>query len=122
MSQNGFIFPNFRGENQTYFSCHHLGITSNHVANASLLEKPLPLTPFPRATSGLHSAATGHRAVEVAAAQRSPAGNRRGAKCRKQPPPKALKSSEGNMSYFFFISFFLFPSKHGSLFHCELDV
>ena len=33
----------------------------------------VPLTPFPRATSGLHSAATGHRAVEVGAAQRSPA-------------------------------------------------
>ena len=24
--QNGFIFPNFRGENKKYLSCHHLGI------------------------------------------------------------------------------------------------
>ena len=22
--QNGFIFPNFRGENKKYLSCHHL--------------------------------------------------------------------------------------------------
>ena len=92
---------------------HHFGNPPNHVANASLFEKPLPLTPFPRATSGLHSAATGHRAVEVVAAQRSPAANRRGAKCRKQPPPKALKSSEGNL-FFFHVLKFLFPSKHGS--------
>ena len=24
MSQIGFIFPNFRGENKKYLSCHHL--------------------------------------------------------------------------------------------------
>ena len=24
--QNGFIFPNFRGENKKYLSCHHLVI------------------------------------------------------------------------------------------------
>jgi len=24
ISQNGFIFPNFRGENKKYLSCHHL--------------------------------------------------------------------------------------------------
>ena len=87
-------------------------------------EKPLPLTPFHPAASGLHSAATGHRAVEVVAAQRSPAVIVEGqnAGIRKQPP-KALKPSEveGNLGFFRFLKF-LFPSKHGSLFHCELDV
>ena len=29
MSQNGFIFPNFRGDNKKYLSCHHL---EKHIA------------------------------------------------------------------------------------------
>ena len=35
MSQNGFIFPNFRGGNKKYLSCHHLGTTFGSLESNS---------------------------------------------------------------------------------------
>ena len=35
MSQNGFIFPNFRGGNKEYLSCHHLGTTFGSLESNS---------------------------------------------------------------------------------------
>ena len=37
MIQNGFIFPNFRDENNKHLSCHHLGLTFEHAGKPPMV-------------------------------------------------------------------------------------
>ena len=77
---------------------HHFGNPPNHVA-MPVCSIPLPLTPFHRATFELHSAATGHRAAEVVAAQRSPA-NRQGQKI-KEATTKSAEVFRRELGFFY---------------------
>ena len=43
--QNGFIFPNFRGENKKYLSCHNLAIDPSSPQHGPFFSQGIHLDP-----------------------------------------------------------------------------